>query len=106
MVALQIFQSSCLTFGEDPTTTIYYIYHREDTKVGSQTLATKFGFVPDSPMQGLIDTPHETIVFLFVVILYPGTLEIIHPKASYHYAVRCLNTKSHEVLKLQDLILK
>ena len=23
------------------------IYHKEDTKVGSQTLATKFGFVAD-----------------------------------------------------------
>ena len=25
----------------------HYIYHKEDTKVGSQNLATKFGFVPD-----------------------------------------------------------
>ena len=25
----------------------YYIYHKKDTKVGSQILATKFGFVPD-----------------------------------------------------------
>ena len=25
----------------------HYIYHKKDTKVGSQILATKFGFVPD-----------------------------------------------------------
>ena len=31
----------------EPHWTRHYIYHKEDTKVGSQTLATKFGFVPD-----------------------------------------------------------
>ena len=44
LVALQIFQSSYLSCGESWK---HYIYHKEDTKVGSQKLATKFGFVPD-----------------------------------------------------------
>ena len=62
LVALQIFQSSCLSCGEfhnHNTLSHHYsshikhifwkhnIYHKEDTKVGRQHLATKFGFVPD-----------------------------------------------------------
>ena len=61
LVALLIFQSLYLSCGEslDHDTVSYYgphltyfwkhyIYYKKDTKVGSQNLATKFGFVPDS----------------------------------------------------------
>ena len=49
----------------------HYIYHKKDTKVGSQNLATKFGFVPDCILE--TDLSNYIPQHTWDVVTYPCT---------------------------------
>ena len=79
----------------------HYIYHKEDTKVGSQNLATKFGFVPEcSP--GL----HINMVHLAV-----SGIVFFYSQALFQYLMRfhelhklCFHYQFYDVCKWADIL--